>query len=137
MQLVIVDARTCLRSIVPTALPTMATGTSASPRGTSGASTRPLAARTASPATLMGKKYRALVPRNSCFGRLREARSRTIGGAARPVEVESAPLAEPATSDKEDLVDMEEPGLINGLGGFAEAAMAEFMRTANAGSATS
>ncbi len=47
---------------------------------------------------LMGKKYSALVPRNSCFGRPREARSRTIGGPASPVDVESAPLAEPATS---------------------------------------
>ena len=28
-------------------------------------------------------------------------------------------LAEPRTSDKEDLIDMEEPGLIDGLGGFA------------------
>ena len=31
-------------------------------------------------------------------------------------------LAEPRTSDKEDLIDMEEPGLIDGLDGFAEAA---------------
>jgi hypothetical protein len=47
---------------------------------------------------LMGKKYSAVVPRNSCFGTLREARSRTTGGPARPVEVVSAPLTEPATS---------------------------------------
>jgi hypothetical protein len=75
----------------------MAAGTSASPRGISGVSTRPLTARTTNPAALMGKKYSTLVPRNSCFGRPREAMSRTMGGAARPVEVESAPLAEPAT----------------------------------------
>src|SRR4051794_24554962 len=87
-----------LRRAVPMAFPTMAAGTSASPRGTSGASTRPLTARTASPAMLMGRKYNTLVPRNSCFGRPREASSRTTGGAARPVEVDSAPLAKPATS---------------------------------------
>jgi hypothetical protein len=34
-------------------------------------------------------------------------------------------LAEPRTSDKEDLIDMEEPGLINGLGGFEETAIAK------------
>ena len=37
-------------------------------------------------------------------------------------------LADPKTRDKEDLLDMEEPHLINGLGGFAEAEMATFMR---------
>ena len=37
-------------------------------------------------------------------------------------------LAEPRTSDKEDLIDMEEPGLIDGLGGFAEAAITKSMR---------
>ena len=34
-------------------------------------------------------------------------------------------LAEPRTDDKTDLIDMEEPGLIDGLDGFAEAAMAK------------
>ena len=44
-------------------------------------------------------------------------------------------VAEPTTSDKEDLIDMEEPGLIDARGGFDEAAMAGFMRvmTATAG----
>jgi TIR domain-containing protein len=37
-------------------------------------------------------------------------------------------LAEPKTSDKEDLIDMEEPGLIDGLAGFAEAATAKSMQ---------
>jgi hypothetical protein len=37
-------------------------------------------------------------------------------------------LAEPKTDDKQDLIDMEEPGLINGLDGFAEAAMAKFLQ---------
>ena len=41
-------------------------------------------------------------------------------------------LAEPRTSDKEDLIDMEEPGLIDGLGGFEAAAMAGFMQAVNA-----
>src|SRR5215210_8682773 len=90
-------SETRARSAVPTAFPAMAAGMRKSARGTSEASTRPRKARTASPTTLMGKKYSALVPLNSCFGRSREARSNTIGGPASPVEVESAPLAEPAT----------------------------------------
>ena len=46
-------------------------------------------------------------------------------------------LAEPRTSDKEDLIDMEEPGLIDGLGGFVEAAMAKSILAVNAAGATS
>jgi len=34
-------------------------------------------------------------------------------------------LSEPRTNDKEDLIDMEEPGLINALGGLEEAAIAK------------
>jgi hypothetical protein len=37
-------------------------------------------------------------------------------------------LAEPRTRDKDDLIDMEEPGLIDGLAGFAEAPLAKFIR---------
>ena len=37
-------------------------------------------------------------------------------------------LAEPRTPDKQDLIDMEEPGLIDGLGGFAEAAMTKSLQ---------
>jgi hypothetical protein len=37
-------------------------------------------------------------------------------------------LSEPRTAEKQDLIDMEEPGLIDGLGGFAEAATAKFLR---------
>jgi hypothetical protein len=37
-------------------------------------------------------------------------------------------LAEPRTSDKEDLVDIEEPGLIDGMSGLAEAAIVGSMR---------
>jgi hypothetical protein len=46
-------------------------------------------------------------------------------------------LAEPKTSDKNDLIDMEEPGLIDGLGGFAEAAMAGFTQAVSKTAATS
>jgi len=40
-------------------------------------------------------------------------------------------LADPMTSDKQDLIDLEEPNLINGLENFAEAKMAVFMGTIN------
>jgi hypothetical protein len=39
-------------------------------------------------------------------------------------------LAEPTTTDKQDLIDMEEPGLIDGLAGFAESATAKFLQQA-------
>src|ERR671912_3044124 len=90
-------SETRVRSAVPSAFPAMAAGMSKSPRGTSQASTRPRKTRTTNPMRLMGKKYNALVPLNSCFGRSREARSNTIGGPASPVEGGSAPLAAPAT----------------------------------------
>lgn len=37
-------------------------------------------------------------------------------------------LADPKTSEKEDLLDMEEPRLINGFGDFAETALTEFIQ---------
>jgi hypothetical protein len=37
-------------------------------------------------------------------------------------------LAEPRTADKQDLIDMEEPGLIDGLDDLAERAMTEFLQ---------
>ncbi|HXU37797.1 MAG TPA: TIR domain-containing protein [Blastocatellia bacterium] len=37
-------------------------------------------------------------------------------------------VADPTTTDKEDLIDMEEPNLINGLGDFSEARMAAFVK---------
>jgi hypothetical protein len=46
----------------------------------------------------------------------------------RPLPPVSIYLAEPKTDDKQDLIDMEEPGLIDGLDGFAEAAMAKFLQ---------
>jgi len=39
-------------------------------------------------------------------------------------------LAEPATDDKTDLIDLEEPRLINCLYGFSEASVADFVKTA-------
>jgi hypothetical protein len=46
----------------------------------------------------------------------------------KPLPAVSTYLAEPRTADKEDLIDMEEPGLIDGLDGFAEAATAKFLQ---------
>ena len=46
----------------------------------------------------------------------------------KPLPPVSTYLAEPRTADKEDLIDMEELGLIDGLDGFAEAAMAKFLQ---------
>src|SRR5262249_2045497 len=46
-------------------------------------------------------------------------------------------LAEPRTSDKEDLIDMEHPCLIDGLGGVAEAAIAKSMQAGTTAEATS
>lgn len=40
-------------------------------------------------------------------------------------------LADPKTSDKEDLIDMEEPNLINGLGDFSDTVMAAFVQAMN------
>ena len=36
-------------------------------------------------------------------------------------------LADPPTADKKDLIELEEPNLINGLEGFSEAAMQPFL----------
>lgn len=40
-------------------------------------------------------------------------------------------LADPKTTDKEDLIDMEEPSLINGLGDFSETMMNAFVQAMN------
>jgi hypothetical protein len=74
------------------------------------------------------------------YGAGDEAWKRTIdnelkkmaGYRDKPLLAKHTYLAEPKTSDKEDLIDMEEPGLIDGLAGFAEARVAEFIRAANA-----
>lgn len=38
-------------------------------------------------------------------------------------------LAEPATDDKKDLIEIEEPNVMNGLGGFSEMVMQPFVQT--------
>jgi hypothetical protein len=45
-------------------------------------------------------------------------------------------LADPKTADKEDLIEMEEPNLINGLEDFSEAEMAAFAQAMNPRGAT-
>jgi hypothetical protein len=46
----------------------------------------------------------------------------------KPLPARYTYLAEPKTGDKEDLIEMEEPGLIDGLAGFAESAIAKSIR---------
>jgi hypothetical protein len=46
----------------------------------------------------------------------------------KPLRASYTYLAEPETSDKRDLIDIDEPNLINGLNGFAEAEMAPFIQ---------
>jgi len=57
--------------------------------------------------------------------------------SGKPLPAVCTYLAEPKTSDKEDLIDMEEPGLIDGLAGFAEAAVAKSIQAAIAAGARS
>lgn len=49
----------------------------------------------------------------------------------KPLLASGTYLAEPKTADKDDLIDMEEPGLINGLENFPEAALAGFFQVMN------
>ena len=46
---------------------------------------------------------------------------------AKPLPARSTYLAEPLTDDKQDMIDMEEAALINGLAGFDGASMGEFL----------
>ena len=46
----------------------------------------------------------------------------------KPLMARHTYLADPRTADKEDLIDMEEPNLIDGLEGFSEAEMAAFVQ---------
>jgi hypothetical protein len=55
----------------------------------------------------------------------------------KPLPARFTYLAEPRTPDKDDLIDMEEPGLIDGLEGFAEAAMTKSLQAVNKPGATS
>jgi hypothetical protein len=52
---------------------------------------------------------------------------KVTAGRNEPLAVTYTYLAAPRTGDKEDLLDMEEPHLINGLGDFSETAMSEFL----------
>jgi hypothetical protein len=52
--------------------------------------------------------------------------------AGRPLLARHTYLAPPRTSDKDDLIDTEEPDLINGLETFSESAMAAMVRTLKA-----
>jgi hypothetical protein len=45
-------------------------------------------------------------------------------------------LADPKTTDKEDLIEMEEPNLINGLGDFSDTMMTAFVQAMNSSGAT-
>jgi hypothetical protein len=45
-------------------------------------------------------------------------------------------LADPRTTDKEDLIDMEEPNVINGLGDFSDTMMTAFVQAMNSSGAT-
>lgn len=47
--------------------------------------------------------------------------------SGKPLSASYTFLADPKTTDKEDLIDMEEPNLINGLGDFSETKMAAFV----------
>jgi hypothetical protein len=54
----------------------------------------------------------------------------------KPLPASFTYLADPKTADKEDLIDMEEPNLINGIQDFSEAAMAAFVQAMNPRGAT-
>lgn len=46
----------------------------------------------------------------------------------RPAPIRYTYLAEPATEEKNELIELEEPNVINGLAGFSEAALAPFVK---------
>ena len=54
----------------------------------------------------------------------------------KPVLASYTYLAYPKTADKEDLIDMEEPNLMNGLENFSESEMAVFVQAMNPGGAS-
>ena len=56
--------------------------------------------------------------------------------SGKPAAVSYIYLADPKTPDKEDLIDMGEPNLINGLGGFSDTVMAAFVQAMNPSGAT-
>ena len=48
--------------------------------------------------------------------------------SGKPLPVFYTYLADPKTTDKEDLIDMDEPNLINGLGDFSDTMMTAFVQ---------
>jgi hypothetical protein len=53
-------------------------------------------------------------------------------GREKPLLASYTYLADPATGDKRELIELEEPNLISGLGGFSEATMKPFLDTIQA-----
>ena len=79
------------------------------------------------------------------YGNGDEAWKRSIGSelkkagayrAAKPLLASYIYLAEPATESKKELIELEEPNLINGLQGFSEAEMLKFVNVLDGRSAT-
>ncbi len=79
------------------------------------------------------------------YGNADEAWKRSIGSelkkagayrAAKPLLASYIYLAEPATESKKELIELEEPNLINGLQGFSEAEMLKFVNALDGRSAT-
>lgn len=79
------------------------------------------------------------------YGHGDEAWKRSIGSelkkagayrAAKPLLASYIYLAEPATESKQELIELEEPNLINGLQGFSEAEMLKFVTAADDRGAT-
>lgn len=79
------------------------------------------------------------------YGAGNEAWKRTIANdlkkmpgyrSGKPLLASYIYLADPRTSDKEDLIDMEESNLINGFGEFSEAAMSAFVEALGPSQAT-
>jgi len=79
------------------------------------------------------------------YGAGNEAWKRTIANdlkkmpgyrSGKPLLAAYTYLADPRTSDKDDLIDMEEPNLINGFGEFSDASMSAFVRAIDPSRAT-
>lgn len=77
------------------------------------------------------------------YGNGDEAWKRSIGSelkkasayrAAKPLSASYIYLAEPTTASKRELIELEEPNLINGLQGFSESEMLKFVKTLEVGS---
>ena len=61
------------------------------------------------------------------FGRENDLKKMRAYRGDHPLPVSYTYLAEPATDDKEELIEFEEPNLINGLDGFSETEMNAFV----------